>query len=420
MSYKTTGSIQQTALWNFQQTAKRLELDERIHNKLAYPKERSEIYINPSTDKGKTMHIRAFVVHHNDSIGPSKGGIRMTPDVTQDDVAGLAMEMTWKNALIGVPFGGGKSGICCDPQALTPHEKEIIIRAFTRGVRRYIGPEVYIPAPDMGTNETDMGHIRDCIAYSDATSITKGCFVTGKPTILGGIVGRRKATGRGVVYTILSACESANIDIKNTRVVIQGMGNVGSVAAEEIATLGAQIVGVADLSGGIVDEDGLDITGLLEHIRETGKLEGFSGGKATDKDAIWEVDCDILIPAAAGSQITEDNAPLIKAKIIAEGANAPTTPAGDEVINDKGIFLIPDILCNAGGVFVSYLEYTQETQREQMTLEQVQERLSRRMNRAFNSVYELAQSEDMTMRHAAMNLAVGRIRDAIFARGFLP
>ena len=231
----------------------------------------------------------------------------------------------------------------------------------------------------MGTNEADMGHIADCIAYSAGTAITSGCFVTGKPIILGGIVGRRQATGKGVVYTILAACEKLGLDIADMRVAVQGFGNVGSVAAEEIAKRGAKVVAVNDVSGGVFDPNGLDVTALVSHVTNSGTVRGFADGQAIDRDAIFAVDCDIFVPAAGGSQITVENADKIAARIIAEGANAPTTAQADEILNQRGKFVIPDILCNAGGVFVSYLEYTQETQREQMKLTEVEKRLGERM-----------------------------------------
>ncbi|MBN2455530.1 MAG: Glu/Leu/Phe/Val dehydrogenase [Sedimentisphaerales bacterium] len=417
---RETDSILQTALHNFEQAAKRLKLENSVYQKVLGPKEKIEININPVLPDGKVTHIKVFIVRHNDALGPAKGGIRMTPDVTFDDVTGLAMEMTWKTSLIGVPFGGGKSGIQSDPARLRPDEKEIIVRAFIRGARRHIGPEIYIPAPDMGTNQTDMAHIRDCISYSEGTSITKGCYVTGKPVILGGIVGRREATGKGVVYTILSACEKLGLDIKNMRIALQGFGNVGSVAAVELAKYGVKIIAIADISGMVVNEKGLDIEALLQHSQQSGYVKGFNKATEVDRDKIFAIDCDILIPAASGSQITIDNVRDINAKIIAEGANAPTTAGADEVLNKQGIFVIPDILCNAGGVFVSYLEYTQETQREQMGLAQVEHRLAERMKQRFNEVYDFSKERSLTMREAAMDIAVSKIVEATFARGLLP
>ncbi|MFA6187256.1 MAG: Glu/Leu/Phe/Val dehydrogenase [Phycisphaerae bacterium] len=413
-------TILKTALHNLKLTAGRLCLDDAMLSRLSEPKEKIEITANPTLASGRKLHFRAFVVRHNDAIGPAKGGIRMSPSVTMDDITGLSMEMTWKTSLIGVPFGGGKSGICIDPAGISAADKEVVIRAFTRAVHRHVGPEIYIPAPDMGTNETDMGHIRDCIAYSEGTSITNGCFVTGKPVVLGGIVGRREATGKGVVYTTLAACEKLGIDIRKARVAVQGFGNVGSIAAIAIAQAGAKVVAVADVNGGVYNEAGIDMQKLAEHFKSTGSLKDFAGSKAITSDGVLEVSCDILIPAATQSQITIRNANKVQAKIIAEGANAPTTPEADEILKKRGIFVIPDILCNAGGVFVSYLEYTQETQREQMTLEQVERRLSERMRLRFADVETYAAKKMLTMREAAMDMAVNRVVEAIVARGFLP
>ena len=412
--------ILQTASENLREAAIRLKLDDSMYRKLKDPTEKIEITINPVLENGKMVHIKTFVVRHNDALGPSKGGIRMTESVTIDDITGLAMEMTWKCALIGVPFGGGKSGIACDPSKLSAVDKEIIIRSFTRGARRHIGPEVYIPAPDMGTNQADMGHIRDCISYSEGISITKGCYVTGKPVILGGIVGRTEATGKGVVFSLKAACGKKGIDLAGSRVAVQGLGNVGGIAAREIVKHGAIIVAAEDITGAVYNSSGIDINALLEYVAKNGGVKGFSGAKPMPNEKFFAVDCDILIPAAAGSQITAGNAGSIKAKIIAEGANAPTTPEGDKILNKKNIFMIPDILCNAGGVFVSYLEYTQETQREQMTLQEVEKRLEDRMNDRFNEVYDYSVKKKIPMRQAAMDIAVSKVLEAVKVRGLLP
>jgi glutamate dehydrogenase/leucine dehydrogenase len=413
-------TILKTALWNVEQTARRLNLNPDVTRRIVEPKEQIRMAIHPQVSNGEMLHAMVFLVRHNDVLGPSKGGIRMTPTVSMDEVTGLAMEMTWKTSLIGVPFGGGKSGICYDPARLKATEKEVLIRAFARGVRRHIGPEVYVPAPDMGTNEHDMGHIRDCISYSEGTSIPVGCFVTGKPVVIGGIVGRREATGNGVVATIVAACQRLNLDLPKLRVAVQGFGNVGSVAAQAIAQREAKVVAVSDISGGTFRKDGLDMEKLVAHVNATGGVKGFAGGADVALDAVLEADCDVLIPAAGGSAITENNAGRIRARLIAEGANAPLTPAADEILNNRGAFIIPDILCNAGGVFVSYLEYAQETQRDQMTRDEVEERLNKRMTNTFGQVYERAQQTKETMRNAAMDIAVTRVVDGIIARGLLP
>ncbi len=419
-NHNAATAIFDTAIYNYTQAAQRLQLSPEMTRRLGHAKERIELTLNPTIPGHGMLHIQAFVVRHADVLGPNKGGIRMAPNVTLDDITGLAMEMTWKTSLVEVPFGGGKSGICFDPTNADPDIKESIIRAFVRQARPYIGPETYVPAPDMGTNENDMGHIRDCISYSDATSITTGCYVTGKPVILGGIVGRREATGQGVVYTTQAACQQKKINLDKSRVVVQGFGNVGSVAAKGLFDLGSTVIAVSDVSGGIFNPHGLDINAVIEHVKQTGYVKGFAGAKDITNTQLLETPCDILVPAATQSQITRDNAPRIQAQIIAEGANSPTTPDADDILRQRNILVIPDILCNAGGVFVSYLEYTQETQREQMTLEEVQNRLRNRLMQAFDKVFMYSQTCHGTMREAAMDIAVRHVVDGILARGLLP
>ncbi len=409
-----------TAIYNFQHSAKRLCLSAKLYDNMISPKEKIECCINPILSDGRHKKITTYVVRHNDTLGPAKGGIRMAESVTLDDINGLAMEMTWKTALIGVPFGGGKAGIACDPNGLNADDKEIIIRSFTRGLMRHIGPEIYVPAPDMGTNEKDMGHLKDCLSYSSGASITRGCFVTGKPVILGGIIGRREATGNGVAYTTAAACKKCGIDLTGAKVAVQGFGNVGSVAAGMLAKMGAVVIAVSDITGAVYDSQGLDIDRLYAHAAAAGGVKGFDRGSVLAPAELLELPCDILVPAAAQSQINESNAGRVKAKIIAEGANAPTTPQADEILGSKHCFVIPDILCNAGGVFVSYLEYTQETQREQMTLDEVQRRLIDRMQSKFEHVYQYAQNKKISMRQAAMDIAVQTVADGLVYRGFHP
>lgn len=417
---ETDSEILATARHNLQKTLERLEVNPGMRAKLMHPKEKIEWAGTPILSDGKMHIFKAFIVRHSDALGPSKGGIRMAETVTMDDVTGLATEMTWKTSLIGVPFGGGKAGIQFDSRQVPAGDKEAIVRSFTRGLRRHIGPETYVPAPDMGTDEEDMGHVRDCIAYSEGISITRGCFVTGKPLILGGIVGRREATGKGVVYAMLAACRHLGMKFEDMRIVVQGFGNVGSIAARESAARGATVVAAGDITGAVHNRDGLDIPALAGHVAENGGISGFGGGEAVPVEQLVEIDCDILVPAATDSQITARNADRIKAGLIAEGANAPTTPRADEIINKRNIAVIPDILCNAGGVFVSYLEYVQETQRDQMTAEQVETRLEERISHRFEDVYAYSKDNGLPMRESAMDMAVGKVVDAIHARGFLP
>lgn len=418
----SNGSMLDTARENFENAAKmmRKTFDPQLLRRIGTPKERSEIQLSSLLADGKIHLFKAFIVQHNDALGPCKGGIRMLPSVTLDDVSALAMEMTWKCSLIGVPFGGGKSGIVADSEALSPDDKQRLVRRYARNALRHIHPLVYVPAPDMGTNERDMGYIKDAITFSMGVAATQGCYVTGKPVIMGGIPGRREATGRGVEITVLEAMKTLGRDIKGARVVVQGFGNVGSVAAILLQQRGAKIVGISDVDSGLWNDGGLDAESLGRYVAKTGRIKGFKGAKAMDRDKILTQPCDVLAPSATGNQITEKNASKIKAAVIAEGANGPTTPGADEILDKRGVFIIPDILCNAGGVFVSYLEYTQETQAEQMTEEEVKARLEQRMRDRFQRVYDTARTKRLNMRKAAMYMAVHSVCTAHVARGFLP
>lgn len=388
--------------------------------KIRTPKERIEMRLSPLFRDQKLHTFTAFVVRHSDALGPCKGGIRMAPNVTLDDVSALAMEMTWKCALIGVPFGGGKSGIVADASQLSPMDKETLMRSYTRNAHRHIHPLVYVPAPDMGTNERDMGHIKDTISYSQGYASTFGSYVTGKPVLLGGIPGRREATGRGVSITVAEALAGMGKTVKGAKVIVQGFGNVGSVAALTLASMGAKVAGISDADEAVYSATGLDVNKLAAHAKKAGSLKDCGQGEKVDHGKLLEMPCDILVPAATGNQITKANAARIKAVIIAEGANGPTTPEADDILEKRGVFIIPDILCNAGGVFVSYLEYTQETQAEQMTETEVLNRLENRMRERFRLVTETARGMKMSMREAAMYLAVRTVCSAVVARGTLP
>ena len=418
----SSASLLMNAIANFDKGASLLEdeVPADALDEMRRPKERIELMLSPQFDDGHSHVIPAFVVRHNDALGPCKGGIRMTPDVTLDDVTGLAMEMTWKCGLVGVPFGGGKSGVIADAATLNDFNKETLVRSFARNAGRSIGPQVYVPAPDMGTNEADMGHIKGAITWSHGWATTPGCYVTGKPVVLGGIPGRREATGNGVVICALEAMRRMNTDPAKATAIIQGFGNVGSVAAAALARSGVRVVAVGDITGAVACERGLDIAALAAHAGQAGGVAGFDGGEPIDGDRLLELPCDVLVPAAAGGQITADNASRIQARLIAEGANGPTTTQADEILNERDVFVIPDILCNAGGVFVSYLEYTQETQQEQMDESEVNARLERRMADRFRAVSELADERSLNMREAAMYLAIKTVASALLAKGRLP
>jgi len=417
----SAATILANAVANFRQVVPLLagEFHNDLLEKVFHPMERIEMSFGPVMGDGEIHVVKAFIVRHSDALGPAKGGIRMSPVVTLDDVTGLAMEMTWKCALIGVPFGGGKSGIVADADTLSAFDKETIMRRFATMGFRHIGPQVYIPAPDMGTNERDMGYVKDAICYSHGQATTPGCYVTGKPVILGGIPGRRAATGRGVAICVVEALNKLGVNQDEATAVVQGFGNVGSFSALALAERGVKIIAAGDIYGAVYNPAGLDVPALDKHVTEARTVKGFTGGQEIDCREMLELPCDVLVPAATDSQITAENADRIKVKLIGEGANSPTTPQADEILNEKGITILPDILCNAGGVFVSYLEYTQETQQEQMTEDQVVTRLTRRMSDRLHLVWSLAQDRAITMRQAAMVHAIRTVCQARIARGYL-
>ncbi|HDZ22746.1 hypothetical protein LCGC14_0451550 [marine sediment metagenome] len=406
---------------NFHQAARLLggRFKDDLLEKVYQPMERIEMTYGPVMSDGKIHVVKGFIVRHSDALGPAKGGIRMAPTVTLDDVTGLAMEMTWKCALIGVPFGGGKSGIIADPERLSPVDKETIMRRFATMGYRHIGPQIYVPAPDMGTTEADMGYVKDAICYSHGQATTPGCFVTGKPVILGGIRGRKEATGRGVAICIVEAFRMLGRHPDGATAIVQGFGNVGSHSALALAGRGLKIIGVSDIRGAVYDAKGLDVKALVTYAADRCTVKDFPGGQDVDGQDLLEMDCDVLVPAATANQITEDNALRIKAKIIGEGANSPTTPQADEILCERKVVVLPDILCNAGGVFVSYLEYMQETQQEQMSEQEVVTRLTKRMTEKLQGVWRLAEDRTFTLRQAAMVRAVSAVCEARIARGFL-
>lgn len=418
----TASTILENARFNFERAAALLdgEIETSLLEKMRWPKERIELTLAPQLHDDQTHLFRAFVVRHSVALGPAKGGIRLRAEVTLDDVTGLAMEMTWKCALIGVPFGGGKSGIVVNPEHLAPFDKETLIRNFARNAIRHISPQVYVPAPDMGTNERDMGYVKDAISWSVGHATTQGCYVTGKPVIMGGVPGRREATGRGVAACVLEALAHQGRPAAQTTAIVQGFGNVGSVAAKALAEHGVRVLGVGDLRGAVFHEAGLDLAALERHAAATGSVQGFAQATAIDSKQLLEMPCDVLVPAATEGQIHGRNAACIRAHLVAEGANGPTTPEADAILAERGVVVLPDILCNAGGVFVSYLEYTQETQQEQMTEAEVRSRLQQRMVERFHQVRTLAAERRLSLRDAAMQLAVRTVAAALEARGRLP
>jgi glutamate dehydrogenase (NAD(P)+) len=414
--------ILESTLVNFDRVARILrdEVDPKLLEILRQPKERIELSLTPQMPSGEPRFYRAFIVRHNVALGPSKGGIRMTSTVTLDDITGLSMEMTWKCALIGVPFGGGKAGIVADAESLTPLDKETLVRSFARNSIFLVGPQTYVPAPDMGTTERDMGYIKDTLSDNFGFATTQGCYVTGKPILLGGIPGRREATGYGVSVCVMEALKKLNRNPEGSTAIVQGLGNVGLNAARAVARQGIKIIGASDIHAAVYNQNGINLETLGKYVENSKTVKGFPGATPIDGQKLLEMPCDVLIPAAAADQITAENASRLNTSIIAEGANSPTSPEADEILAKKGVFIIPDILCNAGGVFVSYLEYTQETQQEQMTIDEVNARLTKRMSEKFLQVLELSQRRNLPMRTAAMYQAVTTVCEALLARGLCP
>ncbi len=398
--------------------AKKMNLDPDILELLKHPKRALVVSLPVRMDNGHIKVFEGMRVQHWDAFGPFKGGIRYHPNVCMDEVKALAIWMSIKTAVVGVPYGGAKGGIVCNPKEMSVNELEGLTRRFTHEIMDIIGPYRDVPAPDVYTGEREMAWIYD--TYSEAQGYAVPEVITGKPIAIGGSLGRREATSRGTVITVREAAKRINLDLNGATVAIQGYGNVGYYAAVLIAEYGAKIVAVSDSRGGIVDMKGLDPEKVMEHKKKTGSVVGYTGTKKLTNEALLELDVDILIPAALENQILAENAPRIKAKIIGEGANGPTTPEADNILYKNGVFVVPDILANAGGVTVSYMEWVQNLTRESWTEDEVNAKLEQRMVQAFNEVYNVHQKEKVHMRTAAYIVALTRIAEAIEARGIYP
>jgi glutamate dehydrogenase (NAD(P)+) len=398
--------------------AARLSLEPSIHARLRYPRRALVVSIPTQMDDGRTEVFIGYRVHHNTVLGPTKGGVRFHPEVTLDEVTALAMLMSWKCAIVGLPYGGAKGGVRCDPGRMSARELEHMTRRYTSEIMLVIGPDLDIPAPDLGTNEQTMAWMMD--TYSMTQGRTVPGVVTGKPILVGGSAGRREATGRGIVYVLYQATRRLGHELKGQRIVVQGFGNVGGVAARLLWREGCLIVGVGDAGGAVYGSRGLDIRQLETHVAESGSVAGFPGADAVKGAELLELPCDILIPAALGSQLRGDNADRIKASIVAEGANGPTTPEADAILRDRGVTVIPDILCNAGGVVVSYFEWVQGLQYYFWRESEITSRLQEVMTRAFNRVWAIAQKEGTDLRTAALMHGVRRVADAFRLRGLYP
>ncbi|GIV58853.1 MAG: glutamate dehydrogenase [Rhodothermaceae bacterium] len=400
----------------FDVAAQILELDPGFYEYLTTPARIHITAVPVVMDDGRMKVFEGIRVIHNEVLGPGKGGIRYAPDVTLDEVKALAAWMTWKCAVIGVPFGGAKGGVVCNPREMSPGELERLTRRYTANLLDVFGPDRDIPAPDMNTNEQIMAWILD--TYSMHVRRTENAVVTGKPIILGGSLGRREATGRGVMTVTLSAMERLGLRPSECTVAVQGFGNVGSVAAKLLAEQGCKVVAVSDVTGGYYNENGLDIHAMIDYAaRNKGQLEGYPDAQPITNDELLTLEVDVLAPCAKEDQITKHNAPKIRAKIIAEGANGPTTPAADEILKENGCLVIPDILANAGGVTVSYFEWVQDRQGYFWTIDRVNRRLDRMMRAAFDNVYQAAEKYDVTLRIGAYVLAIDKVATALRLRG---
>jgi glutamate dehydrogenase (NAD(P)+) len=398
--------------------ARLIGLNESLHGFLREPKRVLEVSVPVRMDNGVFRMFKGYRVQHNMSRGPTKGGIRYHPDVSLDEVKALAMWMTWKCALVNIPFGGAKGGVICDPKNMSNQELENLTRRFTSEISIIIGPEKDIPAPDVYTTPQIMAWIMD--TYSMQAGYSVPGVVTGKPVAIGGSLGRDKATARGCLYVVDEAMHALNLPIEGARVAIQGFGNAGMHAAELMAKRGYRVVAVSDSRGGVANPKGLDVAGVIAHKTETGSVVGFTGGERIDNRKVLEYDCDVLVPAALEKVITAENAPRIRAKIIAEAANGPTLPEADRILFERGIMVLPDILANAGGVTVSYLEWVQDLQENFWEEEEINERLRRKMTRAFKETYEQAQRLHIDMRRGAYVVAVSRVAEATKLRGLYP
>jgi len=400
----------------FRFAAEILQLDEGMFQYLASPVKQVIVSVPVVMDSGKIEVFEGYRVIHDNVLGPSKGGVRYSPDVNIDEVKALAAWMTWKCAVVNVPFGGAKGGVRCNPNELSNAELERLTRRYTANLLDVFGPDKDIPAPDMNTNEQVMAWIMD--TFSMNSKKTETAVVTGKPIILGGSQGRKEATGRGVVTVTLAALSKLGLMPNKVTVAVQGFGNVGSISAQLMYEQGARILAISDINGGYYNKDGIDIPHAIKYMENNNRtLQGYPDVEQISNEELLELECDVLIPAAKEDQISRHNAGSIKAKIIAEGANGPVTANADAILEENGILVIPDILANAGGVTVSYFEWVQDRQGYFWTEERVNRRLNRMMRSAFENVYSVSNNHKITMRQAAYVYSIGRVATTLKMRG---
>ena len=398
--------------------SKKLELDHGMQKMLSQPKRSISVSIDIRMDNGSVSVFNGVRVQHWDARGPFKGGIRFYPNITLEEITALAMLMTWKCAIADIPFGGAKGGVCVDSKKFSQHELERLTRRYVSLISEYLGPHMDIPAPDMYTDSQTMAWIMD--TYSQLKGYRIPESATGKPVEIGGSWGRTEATGRGVIHCVKQASENNCLKLRNAAVVIQGFGNVGYYAALAAMEIGCKVVAISDSTGGIYCPDGLNPEDVLAHKEKTKTVQNYKSCKNITNQELLELPCDVLIPAALENQITQKNANKIKAKMVAEAANGPTTPEADKILYEKEICLIPDILANSGGVTVSYFEWVQNLTREQWSLETVNNKLEAKMTKAFNDVEAIVVKEESDMRTGALMLGVGRVANAIRVLGLWP
>ena len=409
------GSVFDAMLQEFEGAARILNLDRGIWQMLTHPKRQIIVSCPVQMDSGEIKVFTGYRVQYNVTLGPAKGGIRYHPDVTLDEVTALAAWMTWKCAVAQLPFGGGKGGVICDPTKMSMRELEALTRRYTAEIIDSIGPDKDVPAPDVNTNEQIMAWFSD--TYSMHVGHTSTSVVTGKPIEMGGSLGRREATGRGVMIVARESAKHLGFDLKGSRVAVQGFGNVGSIAAQLMARQGAKTIAVTDWKGGVYNPKGLDVDALIEHVKQHKTVHGYRDADPLSQADLFKTDAEILIPAALEKQITADNVNAIKAKLIVEGANGPTTPEAHKVLHERGGFVVPDILANAGGVTVSYFEWVQDRHGYFWTEKEVNERLEAKMCEAFEVVLETAQKYKVDMRVAAYIVAINRVATVTKLRG---
>jgi glutamate dehydrogenase (NAD(P)+) len=402
----------------FRRAAQTAELDDDACTRLLEPRRSLVVNLPIRMDSGALVNFTGYRVQHTLTMGPTKGGLRYAPDVSLGQCAALAMWMTWKCALLGLPYGGAKGGVRCDPRVLSADEMERITRRYAAEMAPILGPDQDIPAPDMGTGEREMAWFYD--TCSQAAGHAVPASVTGKPVALGGTPGRQRATGLGAVFTLEAALERLGWPLAQQRVAIQGFGNVGAVAAHELQARGARVVALSDVSGAIANPGGLDVARVAEWGREHGSVVGFPDAETIDRDMLLELPCDVLIPAALEHQITDANAPRLQCRIVAEAANGPTTPAADEILADRGISVLPDVLTSGGGVTVSYFEWVQGHQKYIWTPAEVRERLRAQMRHALEQVVTTAEQLEVDLRTAALSVAVRRVAEAAKLRAVFP